>query len=212
MVPAPEATSACPAVRFPFHSQPDAGLLRWGSLAGLHGADACKLRPAAIDAALPNAPVPQGTSSLSGTVADQNGRGGAGRGGDGDGRELRSQERAGPIGRRLSFCGSGRRELYRVGLRNGREAHGAAAAGAGGGTAEAVPDCGHRIPQFTSTVRVTATPVQIATAQVHVQEKQRMLGGVVPNFYTSFEWNAAPMTPKLKYGLALRSTFDPLPF
>ena len=36
-----------------------------------------------------------------------------------------------------------------------------------------------------------------------------MLAGTIPNFYTSFEWNAAPMTPKLKVHLALRSTFDP---
>jgi hypothetical protein len=68
------------------------------------------------------------------------------------------------------------------------------------------------IPRFTSTVRVTASPIQIATAQVHVEEKQRMLGGVVPNFYTAFDWNAAPMTPKLKYGMALRATFDPFSF
>jgi hypothetical protein len=67
------------------------------------------------------------------------------------------------------------------------------------------------IPQFTSTVRVTASPVQIATAQVHAEEQQRVFGAI-PNFYTSFAWNAAPMTQKLKYHLALRSTFDPFTF
>jgi hypothetical protein len=64
----------------------------------------------------------------------------------------------------------------------------------------------------TSTdVEVVATQLEIAQAQVAVQEKQRVLG-IVPNFYTSYVWKAAPLTPKLKFGLAVRSTIDPVEF
>jgi len=41
------------------------------------------------------------------------------------------------------------------------------------------------------------------------EEKQRVLG-VLPNVYTSYIWDAAPMTPELKFRLALRSSLDPV--
>jgi Carboxypeptidase regulatory-like domain len=62
-----------------------------------------------------------------------------------------------------------------------------------------------------STVEVTATPDQIAEAQVHEQEKQRVFG-VFPNFYTSYIWNAEPMPARQKYKLALRTLIDPANF
>jgi len=40
-------------------------------------------------------------------------------------------------------------------------------------------------------------------------EKQRVLG-ILPNFYSSYIWDAAPLTPRLKFNLALRSTADPV--
>jgi Carboxypeptidase regulatory-like domain len=67
---------------------------------------------------------------------------------------------------------------------------------------------------FTSnnaSVVVTASPVEIAAEQVHLQEHQRLLG-FVPNFYTSYIWNAAPMTVGQKFRLATRSLFDPVVF
>lgn len=60
-------------------------------------------------------------------------------------------------------------------------------------------------------VTVTANPEQIAQAQVQLEEKQRVLG-VIPNFYSSYIWDAAPLTPKLKFHLALRSAIDPVSF
>ena len=60
-------------------------------------------------------------------------------------------------------------------------------------------------------VQVVATLHDVAQAQVKAQEKQRVLG-VVPNFYSSYIWNAAPMSPKQKFGLALRSSVDPVTF
>lgn len=67
------------------------------------------------------------------------------------------------------------------------------------------------LPKSSTTVEVTASELQVATAQVHLEEKQRVLG-FVPNFSTSFVWNAAPLTPKLKYSLVWHSVRDPFTF
>lgn len=68
-----------------------------------------------------------------------------------------------------------------------------------------------RLPVQTTTIQVRATPEQVAQAQVKEQEQQRMLG-VFPNYYTSYIWNAAPMTPKQKFDLALHTTTSPVTF
>ncbi len=60
-------------------------------------------------------------------------------------------------------------------------------------------------------VRVEVTQAEIATEQVGLQEEQRLFG-VLPNFYTSYVWNAAPLSPKLKFQLALKSATDPVAF
>jgi hypothetical protein len=62
-----------------------------------------------------------------------------------------------------------------------------------------------------TTVEVTASLNEVAQAQVQEQEQQRILG-FFPNYYTSYIWNAAPMTPTLKFKLAFRTTFDPVTF
>ena len=46
---------------------------------------------------------------------------------------------------------------------------------------------------------------------VKAAEQQRVFG-ILPNFYSSYIWDAAPMTTKQKFGLALRSTTDPVAF
>ncbi len=77
-----------------------------------------------------------------------------------------------------------------------------------------LPPISLRITVASSDVHVVgaaATPEEIAQAQIQAQEKQRVLG-IVPNFYSSYIWNAAPMTTKQKFGLALRSTTDPVAF
>ena len=61
------------------------------------------------------------------------------------------------------------------------------------------------------SVQVTVTEDELATEQVKEQSMQRVFG-VVPNFYTSFLWNAAPMRSKQKFRLMLRSTTDPIEF
>jgi Carboxypeptidase regulatory-like domain len=57
---------------------------------------------------------------------------------------------------------------------------------------------------------VTAmTTEQLATQEVHIEEKQRVLG-VFPNFYVVYTPHPVPLTTKLKYELALRTTIDPV--
>jgi hypothetical protein len=63
----------------------------------------------------------------------------------------------------------------------------------------------------TTTVNVVASPEQIAVAQIHEQEQQRVFG-VFQNFYTSYIWDAKPMPVKQKYRLAFKSLYDPPQF
>ncbi len=60
-------------------------------------------------------------------------------------------------------------------------------------------------------VIVTVTQQELATEQVHAALDQRVLG-IVPNFYSNYDPNPAPLSWKQKYQLALRSTTDPVSF
>ncbi len=66
-------------------------------------------------------------------------------------------------------------------------------------------------PTTSSVVRVTANSAELSEEQAQIAEQQRILG-VFPNFYTSFDWNAAPLETKQKFGLAFRSITDPVEF
>jgi carboxypeptidase family protein len=77
---------------------------------------------------------------------------------------------------------------------------------------------GHQVYQVASIVLSIAAPSTsvvvrpnevIAAQQVKAEEKQRVIG-VIPNFYTSYIWDAAPLNTKQKFSLALRDTFDPV--
>lgn len=61
------------------------------------------------------------------------------------------------------------------------------------------------------TVNVVMTTEQIAQEEVNEQTRQRVLG-ILPNFYTSYVWDAAPMNARQKYKLALRTSLDPWVF
>ena len=52
---------------------------------------------------------------------------------------------------------------------------------------------------------------EIAAEQVKAEEKQRLVG-ILPNFYTSYIFDAAPLTRKQKYSLSFRAVFDPVRF
>lgn len=58
------------------------------------------------------------------------------------------------------------------------------------------------------TVRPTE---EVAAEQIKAQEQQRIIG-IVPNFYTSYIYDAAPLTTRQKYSLAFHSAFDPIEF
>jgi len=60
-----------------------------------------------------------------------------------------------------------------------------------------------------ASIEVIVRPIDlIAAEQIRTAEKQRLIG-VIPNFYTSYIYDAAPLTWKQKFSLAARGTFDP---
>jgi hypothetical protein len=61
------------------------------------------------------------------------------------------------------------------------------------------------------SVTVVASREELATEQVKMEEQQRILG-FIPNFYVSYDKNAAPLTPKLKFELALKIAIHPVTF
>jgi hypothetical protein len=65
-------------------------------------------------------------------------------------------------------------------------------------------------PAFTS-VTVGYSSAEVATEQVKLEEKQRIFG-IIPNFYVSYDPNAAPLTTGLKFRLAAKVAFDPITF
>ena len=71
-----------------------------------------------------------------------------------------------------------------------------------------VPDIVLAISASRTEVIVRPTE-EIAAEQIRAEEKQRILG-ITPNFYTSYVWDAAPLTTKQKFSLATRDTFDPV--
>ena len=63
----------------------------------------------------------------------------------------------------------------------------------------------------SAVVRVSADREELSEQQVQIAEHQRVLG-VIPNFYSSYDWNAPPMQAKQKIQLTLRSLIDPMEF
>ncbi len=61
----------------------------------------------------------------------------------------------------------------------------------------------------TQRQMVVVRPTEvIAQMQVKAEEKQRLIG-VLPNFYTSYVWNAAPLNTRQKFSLSAHDVFDP---
>jgi Carboxypeptidase regulatory-like domain len=61
-----------------------------------------------------------------------------------------------------------------------------------------------------TSVVVSASQDEIAAQQVRIEEQQRVLG-VIPNFYVVYDSkNAAPLSAKLKFQLAMRVSIDPV--
>ena len=64
---------------------------------------------------------------------------------------------------------------------------------------------------LVTDVSVRPTTEEVAEEQIKVQEQQRLLA-VIPNFYTSYVADAAPMNPKQKFKLAWKLAIDPSSF
>jgi hypothetical protein len=61
------------------------------------------------------------------------------------------------------------------------------------------------------SIDVTPSVVEIAEQQIREQEQQRVFG-VVPNFYISFNPDAAPLNPRQKFQLSWKARTDPVQF
>jgi hypothetical protein len=75
----------------------------------------------------------------------------------------------------------------------------------------------YRLPNIVLAVagasaEVVVRPTEVVAAeQIKAEEKQRLLG-ILPDFYVSYVWDAAPLNTKQKYSMALRDTLDPTTF
>lgn len=73
----------------------------------------------------------------------------------------------------------------------------------------------YEVPDFVLSVAAASTemivhPTEfIAAEQMRAAEKQRLIG-VIPNFYTSYTYDTAPLSAKQKFIFAARGTFDPV--
>lgn len=73
------------------------------------------------------------------------------------------------------------------------------------------PDVVLPIAAASTSITVSGDKEVLAEQQVKIAEEQRVFG-VLPNFYSSYIWDAPPMMAKQKYKLALRSLVDPVTF
>jgi Carboxypeptidase regulatory-like domain len=72
-----------------------------------------------------------------------------------------------------------------------------------------VPAIAISIETVKTDVRVTVDPVEVATIQEREEEQQRVFG-FIPNFYVTYHPDAPPLTTKLKFRLAWKSSIDPI--
>ena len=68
-----------------------------------------------------------------------------------------------------------------------------------------------KLPVMIASVTVSASPEQIATEQVTVEEHQRVFG-IFPNFYVTYDPEPVPLTTKLKFRLAYKADTDVVTF
>ena len=77
------------------------------------------------------------------------------------------------------------------------------------GETRIVPPITLAVSGVITSVNVTSSPEQVSEQQMHIALQQRV-GRVIPNFYSTYDWNAPPMLAKQKVQLSLRSIFDPV--
>ena len=75
-----------------------------------------------------------------------------------------------------------------------------------------LPPVSLSVSPVTTTVIVNAgKSEQLSEEQLHIAVQQR-IAGIIPNFYSSYDWNAPPMLAKHKFQLSIRSIIDPVSF
>jgi Carboxypeptidase regulatory-like domain len=65
------------------------------------------------------------------------------------------------------------------------------------------------VSSVKTSVTVSESAEQLSEQQEQIAVQQR-IGGVIPNFYSTYDWNAPPMLAKQKFQLSIRSTIDPV--
>jgi Carboxypeptidase regulatory-like domain len=80
------------------------------------------------------------------------------------------------------------------------------------GETRIVPTVTLSVSRVLTSVTVTAeNKEKLSEEQVQTAVQQR-IGGVIPNFYSTYDWNAPPMEAKQKFQLSIRSIIDPVSF
>ena len=74
-----------------------------------------------------------------------------------------------------------------------------------------VPKIALPIASTTTSVTVRVTERELAEEQIQAEMKQRVFG-ILPNFYSSYVWDAAPLETKQKFKMAVRARSDPFIF
>jgi len=77
------------------------------------------------------------------------------------------------------------------------------------GEVYSLPEVSLPMARTSADVTVTLTTEELAETELHNELHQRVFG-VLPNFYTSYQWNAAPLTAKQKLKLTLHAATDPV--
>lgn len=67
------------------------------------------------------------------------------------------------------------------------------------------------IASASTEITVQVTERELAEEQIRAEMKQRVFG-IIPNFYSSYIWDAAPLEPKQKFKMAVRARTDPVIF
>jgi hypothetical protein len=76
---------------------------------------------------------------------------------------------------------------------------------------QSLPPIALAVENTHTEVQVNLSQVEVAEEEMKVEEKQRIFGAI-PNFYVTYVPNAASLSTKQKYKLAVRTLVDPFTF
>ncbi|WP_348264098.1 carboxypeptidase-like regulatory domain-containing protein [Telmatobacter sp. DSM 110680] len=81
----------------------------------------------------------------------------------------------------------------------------------GAGEYRTLPNIALVVSGGVTSVTVSGDKEELSREQEHIAVQQRVIG-VIPNFYSSYDWNAPPMLAKQKFQLSARGLIDPVSF